>query len=266
MARLSVQKLTMIIFYRTYKKGGFVKIKSNALWWVAGVFFTIGGLGLAREDFVSGFLTLLAGLICFPLVRKSIFLKFRIKNNNFLSIGLVFVLFTIAAISTSNTKKQKATNLGFTSIEEYREAISNDAKTKEEWDKKKREIAKEKFAIELKKYEKSKAERIAKDEEEKKCRQDVQCWADRNMIQADVYCQEQIERLAKYESRWSDEFLENKFDRAEWKNKDKGIVSYVGDKIQLQNGFGSYQNHIYRCDYDTLNEQVINVSIFSGHL
>lgn len=91
------------------------------------------------------------------------------------------------------------------------------------------------------------------------CQSDLQCWADKNWAEADAYCQRPVERLGKYTSRWTDATLERKFDRYAWRNKEQGIITYAGDKIEFQNGFGAFQPHKYYCDYDTRSKQVLNV-------
>ena len=102
--------------------------------------------------------------------------------------------------------------------------------------------------------------------EEAACRANLQCWGDKHSIAASVYCPDHIERLAKYAHEWTDGWLGSKFDRFGWKDRKQGIVTYFGDKIRFQNGFGAWIPHSYKCDYDTQNEKVISVSANPGRL
>lgn len=109
-------------------------------------------------------------------------------------------------------------------------------------------------------------EKIKAAEAEAKCKEDLQCWGDKHSISAAVYCEKDIERLAKYSFKWTDGFLEPKFSRFMWHDKDAGTVTYIGDKIEYQNGFGAFQNHIYQCDFDPVNELVLEVKANPGRL
>lgn len=98
------------------------------------------------------------------------------------------------------------------------------------------------------------------------CMKDLQCWGDRQSISASVRCQEPIEKLAKYSHKWTDGVLEPKMSHFRWANKEKGQVTVIGDKIQFQNGFGAFQNHIYECDYDPTLQAVLAVRARPGRL
>ena len=47
---------------------------------------------------------------------------------------------------------------------------------------------------------------------------------------------------------WTDGWLEKKFSHYRWRDQEAGILTYIGDKIRFQNGFGAWQNHVYECD------------------
>ncbi|MDT4864180.1 hypothetical protein FQZ97_989310 [compost metagenome] len=57
-----------------------------------------------------------------------------------------------------------------------------------------------------------------------------------------------------------------KFPRFKWKDQPSGVITYIGDKIQFQNGFGALQNHTYACDYNTITAQVLEVRAQPGRL
>lgn len=98
------------------------------------------------------------------------------------------------------------------------------------------------------------------------CKADLQCWGDKHAIAASVACAREIEKLAKYSHKWTDGMMETKFPRFRWANKDHSAVTYIGDKIQFQNGFGAMQNHLYQCDYDPVAKLVLDVRASPGRL
>ncbi|MCK7579297.1 MAG: hypothetical protein MZV65_28575 [Chromatiales bacterium] len=102
--------------------------------------------------------------------------------------------------------------------------------------------------------------------EEAQCRQDLQCWGDRKSFAAAVKCAPHIERLAKYSFEWTDGWLGSKMSQFRWKNRDRGVITYIGDKIKLQNGFGAWSPYNYACDFDTMSETVLGVRLAQGSL
>ena len=99
-----------------------------------------------------------------------------------------------------------------------------------------------------------------------RCRTDLNCWAEKHLAEASYPCQRAVEALAKYSSKWTDKTLEMKFDHMRWADESKGVIIYVGDKIQYQNGFGAYQDSIYECTYDTSAKSVLDATARPGHL
>lgn len=98
------------------------------------------------------------------------------------------------------------------------------------------------------------------------CRDDLKCWAEQYITEASVYCARDIERLGAYSSRWTAGTFEQKFSRYSWLDKDKGTLTYMGDSIEFQNGFGAYQAHVYACDFDPASNQVLDVRASAGRL
>jgi hypothetical protein len=90
--------------------------------------------------------------------------------------------------------------------------------------------------------------------------------ADKFIIRATVYCKRDIEKLSSYNSRWTDGFFETKFSKVRWLDIKKGVISYMGDKIEFQNVFGAYQNYIYECDFDTTSQKVLDTRAYPGRL
>ncbi|KAF0844354.1 hypothetical protein FNL37_1798 [Methylovorus glucosotrophus] len=95
---------------------------------------------------------------------------------------------------------------------------------------------------------------------------DLSCLGNKGILSASVYCQDPVERLAKYSMKWTDGILEPKFSRFMWKDKNKGEITYIGDKAQFQNGFGAFMTVIYECDMANDNKTVIGARVTEGRL
>ena len=96
------------------------------------------------------------------------------------------------------------------------------------------------------------------------CRQDLQCYADKFQSNATVVCQDPVERRAKNNFEWTDKWYESKFDRRKWDDKAKGTLTYVGDHLKFQNGFGAWTYMQYYCTYDTEAKRVTEVLVMEG--
>ncbi len=114
--------------------------------------------------------------------------------------------------------------------------------------------------------ERTSSEQSAPKISDAECQKTLQCWAGRHEIDAILACSPKIERLAKYSHKWTDSILESKFTHLIWADQPRGVVTYMGDKIQFQNGFGAWQNYTYLCDYSPNNKQVVDVSVSKGRL
>ena len=99
-----------------------------------------------------------------------------------------------------------------------------------------------------------------------RCRQSAACWGDEHMVMAASACAPVVERLAQYAHEWTDGFLGFKFSRYRWSDKDRGVVTYIGDEIRFQNGFGAWQNYVYECDYNPSTESVEDVRAAPGRM
>ncbi|MBR8654225.1 zinc ribbon domain-containing protein [Achromobacter sp. Marseille-Q0513] len=95
---------------------------------------------------------------------------------------------------------------------------------------------------------------------------DLTCLGNAGVSAASVYCRREVEKLAKYDFKWTDGFLESKFDRFRWKDKNSGVITYLGDKVQFQNGFGAFTTVTYECDLAKDNKTVLDVRAKEGRL
>ena len=87
------------------------------------------------------------------------------------------------------------------------------------------------------------------------CRNDLQCWGEKHALRATFVCEPLIESFAKYAHNWTDGWFGAKLERFRWNDRTKGSISYSGDEIEFQNGFGGWQKMTYWCHYDPATEQ-----------
>ena len=99
-----------------------------------------------------------------------------------------------------------------------------------------------------------------------KCQLSPACWGDRHLVMATSACAPVVERLAQYAHEWTDGFLGFKFSHYRWSDRDRGVITYIGDQIRFQNGFGAWQNYVYECDYDPSTELVEDVRATPGRI
>lgn len=129
-----------------------------------------------------------------------------------------------------------------------------------------REAAKEAAERAKRLAEETAAKKAAEDAEERlkaaACRNDIKCWGEEAWPGATVRCPSAVESLAQWDYEWTDSWSEVKFDRYRWKDQKAGVVTFYGDKIKMQNGFGAWKHVSYSCDYDPISEKVLNAAVF----
>lgn len=122
-------------------------------------------------------------------------------------------------------------------------------------------------AAEAKAKERAAAEAEARQKQEAEaCRASISCWGDKHLVAASVRCRHAVESLAKYNHRWIDGALDLKFPRFGWGDAAKERIRYVGDSIELQNGFGGWVRHNYVCVYAPALDLVVDASAKPGRL
>jgi len=97
------------------------------------------------------------------------------------------------------------------------------------------------------------------------CKADFNCWTNKFQRAATNLCAPQIEHLAKNNFNWIDSLSSPKFPRARISGPGT-LITYVGDKIKMQNGFGAWKNVTYECDFDTEKGLVLAVRTNLGQL
>ena len=95
---------------------------------------------------------------------------------------------------------------------------------------------------------------------------DLSCLANKGVIAAGVYCKDAVERFALHSVRWTDGTFDMKFSRFRWANEADGTITYIGDKVEFQNGFGAYSPMIYECDLAKDGKTVMAARVHEGRL
>ena len=213
----------------------------------------------------------------------------------------IAILCATAVYSYVNSANYQAQKLGFESAPDQQNALSAGVSDAKIWAQRKADDAvaaaakarAEAAALEVARQKQAKAEadaaarrqadeakaaserQVAEQKEAAKkdadCRADLRCWAEKGTVAASVYCKDRIAKLSKYDMKWTDAWYEQKFSRYKWSKtapRDMGVITYIGDKAQFQNGFGAFQNVIYTCDIipDDKNHIIFDVSVQAGRL
>lgn len=189
-------------------------------------------------------------------------------------LAACFLVFIPTAYFSMKADEQIATDAGFRSSSDFKLAAAAGITDAAVWDDHEQKRLKEEAAAKHKKAMEELAEkkRIADEEaraEAEKlaaCRADIQCWSDKYYAKANTYCSPHIERMAKNNFEWMTGFLDLKFSHVHWRNKKTGVITFVGDQIKFQNGFGAWIIHTYECDYDTSKDVVADVRAKQGRL
>lgn len=92
------------------------------------------------------------------------------------------------------------------------------------------------------------------------------CIADEYMSWAAGPCKRSIERHAKHQAEWLDGWTTPLFTKYLVDESNKSQITYIGDQVKFQNGFGAWTRMTYLCTYDTKRKAVTNVLIEEGRL
>lgn len=200
---------------------------------------------------------LLGAIFLLPPARRAISKYFTLTK--WRTTALVSITTFVGLATVTNHLDEKAKALGFKSASEMKRANklgleSPQALTDHDSRQERQRKAAEQHTI------------AVQAREESKCRSDLQCWGDKHSISASVACSPYIERLAQYQHEWTGGWLEMKFGRFRWKDQSSGHITFIGDSIKFQNGFGAWQYHIYTCDFDPTTKSVLDVAATPGRL
>lgn len=228
-----------------------------------------GAIGAFAESALAGILMLVGSVLLFPLawgpIRK--FVGRDIWSGAF--VITAFLIFGVGSAVMSGNDEAKAKELGFASVSDYHKAktlgldSSGYAKHQQE-----AEAAEKQKQAEAKAVEEAKklAEKAAEEKKAEECRADLQCWTDKHYFDASVLCKAVIESMAKYDYEWTDGITTPTFKKIAWADKRKGTITYFGDEVKMQNGFGNFLRQRYACKFDPVAKTVLDVKIEAGRI
>lgn len=215
--------------------------------------------------------TLSGVLIFFGAIFSLFFKKYRKNAQAMVTLGVIIAGFGLYKFSgvldfeaqqvgyIDDKDRQEAKKSGFTDAISWRQA-----REKREADERSLQAAKlieERTLRDRRLAEEAKQKADA----EANCQKDLSCWAEKHFAQAVTACRPQVENLAKNDARWTDGMLETKFSHFRWKGLKNDVVTYIGDKIEFQNGLGNWLRHTYECDYAP-GRGVVDVRARQGRL
>ena len=225
----------------------------------------LAAIGAFASNVFAGLFMLVGSLLLFPLVwnpaRKAI--GRNLHAGIFVVAGFVFA--GLGSSMITGDDEAKAKEKGFAGVADYRAArtLGLDAAG---YAKHQLDVA----AAEKKMQEEAKlVEARAKEAELKKqadCKSDLQCWAEKNQFDAIIACKPVIQKMAKYDYEWTDGITSPVFTKLAWSDKKKASVTYYGDEIKMQNGFGNFIRHRYACQFDTSRKAVLDVTLEAGRI
>jgi len=206
----------------------------------------------------------------------SSFLISKLSPSTTTRVGGGFIASLIIAVALMPfLEEMESKNSGYQNYEHFTQGKKQGFSSGEKYyaflAKKKAEEVKRQKQVKIN-AEAEKERRKVKREAERKekaiaCRKDLKCWAGSDEASAIVYCKNMIEKMVQYDYKWLDEsWMTSTFSHYRWKSQTDGSVSYIGDKLKLQNGFGAWSNYMYSCDYDIKNERVLDVELKAGRL
>ncbi len=212
---------------------------------------------------------LAAASICPPV--QSLWKHYCVRGASaFVSILLTLIGLVILGNAAVDRKEREAAVQGWISALDRERGIKAGHHSPTDWKPHREAAEAEEQRLKAVKLEQELAGRAAAEEatrrEEAQCKVSLNCWAEKHHIRATSSCRGLIERLAQYQFEWIDKWHEPKFSHFRWKSLQLGTVTYAGDRIKFQNGFGAWQFYIYECDFNPNSGQVVDVRAMPGRL
>ncbi|OXS14895.1 hypothetical protein CGX12_11790 [Zobellella denitrificans] len=94
---------------------------------------------------------------------------------------------------------------------------------------------------------------------------DSQCLFTQHNLKATIDCKPLIQRLAKYDYKWSDGMLTPTFSHFRH-DAAANTMTYIGDQIRMVNGLGNEIRHTYECVYDMGAQKIVDFSAKPGRI
>jgi hypothetical protein len=95
------------------------------------------------------------------------------------------------------------------------------------------------------------------------CEANIKCIARKFDVTGPARCHVatnvRVDSIAKHEYRWVDSMFQPDFQSMQLGGS--GTITYTGDKLEFQNGFGAWNRAKYRCDYNYMTDTADNIEI-----
>ena len=230
----------------------------KAICWFMALAGVLSGIGWFATNALAAILALASAVMFCPLmwglIRKA---SGREIHTGWFVVAALVVMFAGSSMMVSDDKARAAEE-GFADVADYKAAkqlgLSAEA------------YAKHKAGIAAAEKQKADLAKAAEAKKESDCSKDLQCWAQKNEIDAIVACKPAIERLAKYDYEWTDGITSPIFAKLSWGDKARGEIVYIGDEIKFQNGFGNFLKHKYACKFDPTSKVAMTATADPGRL
>lgn len=98
------------------------------------------------------------------------------------------------------------------------------------------------------------------------CAMSAKCVGDKLAVDADMACTYVIEHSVKWDFQWTGGWLTPKYPYRIWHDKTHKAIDFIGDELKLQNGFGAWSRHVYRCTFDVASKSVVDLKVEQGRL
>ena len=180
-------------------------------------------------------------------------------------VGIVaaFVIFVFRADDI-------AKEAGFINDADRRVAKEHGYSDAREWAPVRERLAQQKAeaAVEAAREREEAAKRAAAEEriKQEQCAADLKCAAEKAWAEATTRCSPIVERVAKHNFEWTDRWYETKFTHFKWGDPMHSSITFMGDKIKYQNGFGAWTFYTYECDFMLASKSVKDVRAYPGRL
>jgi len=159
------------------------------------------------------------------------------------------VMILVGVVMTNMAQREQLDAAGFVNREDQAAAAEEGIEDGETW-----------YALISEREEEARAA------ERSECRADFTCWGRDRRIDAEVRCKREIENAARYAHEWTDDWTSPMFSRFAWEDEEAGVMTYYGDRLRFQNGFGAWSNMVYACHYDTERDIAVSIEVSEGRL
>ncbi|WAT08862.1 hypothetical protein [Rouxiella badensis] len=253
----------LFLFFASIDNFGDYLGAGNDLWSV--IMLTVAG----GCQLVAALIAISWAVLAFGTI-KSKYLPYKLINNYTVPL-LIIGLIVVASFALSLSDEHRAEKLGFKDGEEFSIARENNIENVADYVKFKKDIEIKEKEEKIKEKEKAAHDALlAADKEQKekqeekqkeaKCFNDAYCYASKHK-DGDYVCKIAVENSAKYEFKWTDGILEQKFSSYSWYDKSNKLVTLFGNRAQAQNGFGAFKNVEYSCTFNADTGEVLNVTL-----